>query len=361
VTALLLAVPACGPDVETYEIRAYGEAFVEDEIPASEVSDGWAIEFDEFVVAIGELTVKSDDRVDLEGWYVLDLTEPTDGAGQLLTEVELAGMMTSVEYRLGRVRGEVVGGNASPAQVDALVRGGHGLSVRGRARRGDEEVTFAWDFPMDYGHTCPLGQDLATPRPGGPTLTIHADHLLLDDLEHEPRIAFDTIAQADADADGVVTGGELSLVDITILERYQSGSAEIHDLWSYIGRLAGTLGHIDGEGGCMPMYVPRDYVGLATPGEHGAGADVYMAHCASCHGETGEGDGPAAMGWPRPTNLTRLGPAALDPDYLLYRIREGGDFFPYNSTMTAYEGVLSEGQEQALLGRILGWNHGSGQ
>lgn len=360
VTVSLLAASACSPSVETHEIRAWGEAFVEDRIPASEVSDGWEIEFEEFVVAIGEITVEGDDRVDLEGWYVLDLTEPTGGAGQPLTEVEVAGRMATVSYRLGRVRGDVMGGNASTAQVEALTEGGYGLSVRGHARRGDEEVGFAWDFPMDYGHACELGQDIATPQPGGPTLTIHADHLLLDDLEHDPRIAFDAVAQADADGDGVVTGSELSRVDITVLERYQSGSAEIPDLWSYIGTLAGTLGHVDGEGGCTPAYVPRSYVGLATPGEQGAGEDVYAAHCSSCHGLTGMGDGASVTGWPTPTDLTRLGPAALDPDYLLYRIREGGGFFPYNSAMAAYAGVLSEDEEQALLGHILSWNQGSG-
>jgi len=357
--AALLLAGACGPSTGTYEIRAWGEAFVEDKIPAAEVSDGWEIDFDEFVVAVGEITVQADDRVDVEGWYVLDLTEPSEGAGQLLTEVEVTGRMKTLSYRLGRVRGEIVGGNASPTQVDALTQGGYGLSVRGRARRGDEEVAFAWDFPMDYGHTCELGQDIATPQPGGPTLTIHADHLLIDDIEHDPQTAFDAIAQADADGDGIVHASELSMVDITVLERYQSGSAQIPDLWNYIGRLAGTLGHIDGEGGCTPGSVPRDYVGLATPGDHGAGEDVYATHCASCHGPTGEGDGPDATGWPRPTNLTRLGPAVLEPDYLLYRIREGGGFFPYNSTMTAYEGVLSEEEEQALIGRISGWNHGS--
>lgn len=357
---MLLVVAACSPSPGTYELRAWGEAFVEDGIPAAEVSDGWEIEFDELVVAVGDITVQADDRLDVEGWYVLDLTAPSDGAGQRLTEVEVTGRMTTVSYRLGRVRGEIVGGNASLAQVDALTRGGYGLSVRGRARRGEEELAFAWDFPLDYGHTCELGQAIASPQAGGPTLTIHADHLFLDDLDHDPRIAFDAIALADADGDGVVVGSELAAVDITALERYQSGSAEIPDLWSYIGTLAGTLGHIDGEGGCTPDFVPRDYVGLGVPGEDlRAGEGVYTTHCASCHGSTGMGDGPAATGWPPPTNLTRLAPAAQDPDYLLYRIREGGGFFPFHSTMPAYEEVLTEEEQQALIGHVVGWNQES--
>lgn len=35
------------------------------------------------------------------------------------------------------------------------------------------------------------------------------------------------------------------------------------------------------------------------------GADVYAARCATCHGATGRGDGPAAKALPRPpTDLT---------------------------------------------------------
>lgn len=364
VPAWLLLVAGCGPSTGTYELRAWGEAFVEERIPAAEVVDGWEIELDEFVVALGEITVQADDRVELEGWYVLDLTEPSGGAGHLLTDVEVTGRMTSVEYRLSRVRGEIVGGNASPAQIDALTQGGYGLSVRGHARRGEEELAFAWDFPLDIGHACELGQELASPQPETATLTLHADHLFLDDLAHEPRVAFDAIAQADADGngDGVVVGRELSSVDLTVLERYQSGSVQIPDLWNFMGTLAGTLGHIDGEGDCTPVFVPREYRELAAPpAQHGAGEEVYAARCASCHGSTGLGDGPAAAaGWPAPTNLTRLAPAALSPDYLRYRIREGGGFFPYNSTMPALDDVLSAEEEQALISRILGWNHGSG-
>lgn len=45
--------------------------------PAAEVIDGWAIAFDEFLVAVGEIHVTADGGVvDLPGWYAFDLSAP---------------------------------------------------------------------------------------------------------------------------------------------------------------------------------------------------------------------------------------------------------------------------------------------
>ena len=43
---------------------------------------------------------------------------------------------------------------------------------------------------------------------------------------------------------------------------------------------------------------------IGQPPQHGV--DLYVRHCASCHGVAGRGDGPAAESLtPRPTDLTR--------------------------------------------------------
>ncbi|MEZ4472315.1 MAG: hypothetical protein R3F60_16270 [bacterium] len=63
-------------------------------------------------------------------------------------------------------------------------------------------------------------------------------------------MAFDLIAAADADGDGLVTEAELAAVDISTQERYQVGSRPISDLWRFIEQQATTVGHIDGEGHC---------------------------------------------------------------------------------------------------------------
>jgi mono/diheme cytochrome c family protein len=43
--------------------------------------------------------------------------------------------------------------------------------------------------------------------------------------------------------------------------------------------------------------------------DYNSGAYLYRAFCASCHGDSGAGDGPVADLGPRPTDLTRLSAA----------------------------------------------------
>ena len=68
-----------------------------------------------------------------------------------------------------------------------------------------------------------------------------------------PNVAFDLIAASDANADGAVTQEELAAVDITAEARYQVGSHDIKDLWSFIAYQATTVGHINGEGHCESL------------------------------------------------------------------------------------------------------------
>lgn len=72
------------------------------------------------------------------------------------------------------------------------------------------------------------------------------------------------------------------------------------------------------------------------------GAKLYQANCSSCHGVTGQGDGPAAGGLePKPRNLA-IEQSLLDDSYLFWRISEGGLMEPFRSVMPAWKGLLSE-------------------
>jgi mono/diheme cytochrome c family protein len=92
---------------------------------------------------------------------------------------------------------------------------------------------------------------------------------------------------------------------------------------------------------------PTEYAGLTNPFEGdtqaaSAGQQIYNANCASCHGDQGLGDGPAAGSLdPAPGNLSETAAQASDA-YIYWRIAEGGNFEPFNSSMPAWEGVLSE-------------------
>lgn len=93
--------------------------------------------------------------------------------------------------------------------------------------------------------------------------------------------------------------------------------------------------------------IPGEYAGLSNPieGDETAvsqGAALYATHCATCHGESGAGDGPASAGLdPSPAPLVHTARMLAD-DYLFWRVSEGGTFEPFNSAMPAWKAALDE-------------------
>jgi len=77
-----------------------------------------------------------------------------------------------------------------------------------------------------------------------------------------------------------------------------------------------------------------------------AGQTIYSANCASCHGENGGGDGPAAAALdPKPTAFSDADiMATMTDSYLYWRISEGGIAPPFNSQMPPWKDALSEEQ-----------------
>lgn len=92
---------------------------------------------------------------------------------------------------------------------------------------------------------------------------------------------------------------------------------------------------------------PAEYADLENPlGSDAAtaGKAVFDSKCATCHGESGKGDGPggAALN-PRPGDMTKLG--AKSDGYIFWRISEGGTVDPFKtqgSLMPAWKNILSE-------------------
>jgi len=119
-------------------------------------------------------------------------------------------------------------------------------------------------------------------------------------------------------------------------------------------------GHDHTEG--MPhMHVetPDEFAGLANPFAEDAdailaGAEIFATNCTPCHGETGEGDGPAAAGLdPKPADLAdgaMMGMAG--DDYLFWRVTAGGTMEPFNSAMPSWEQVLTEEQRWQVISYI---------
>lgn len=245
----LLTAACTDPGQSTLRVTAYAEAFVEDRIPAEVLVDGWAIEFQRFLVAISAVEV---DGEPLAGAFVVDLTRGSGGEGHLLGSLTLpAGGEPTLAFRVAPLS-TATPVSATEDDVATLVDAGASLWVEGTATRSDRTVSFAWPFTTDTRYVdCQSSAELIDGREATSQLTFHADHLFYDDLDSEtPNVAFDLVAAADVDTDGQVTEAELRALDITTQTRYQVGSREVTELWSFIEAQTGTLGHIDGEGHC---------------------------------------------------------------------------------------------------------------
>lgn len=97
--------------------------------------------------------------------------------------------------------------------------------------------------------------------------------------------------------------------------------------------VGGMHGNIPEEFVNMPNPVPATEESIAK------GAELYAANCAICHGENGEGDGPAASGLPKPpANLHEDHVQANSDGALFYIISHGVP----DSPMPAWGDVLTE-------------------
>jgi mono/diheme cytochrome c family protein len=87
-----------------------------------------------------------------------------------------------------------------------------------------------------------------------------------------------------------------------------------------------------GDNGMMSHHhaaVPVEYAGLTNPVPPDSaslerGANLYATNCASCHGDGGMGDGPAASALDPAPAPVALSSQMLADDYLFWRISEGG-------------------------------------
>lgn len=226
---------ACGDDVEQdgqgeIRVSAYGEAFLEEGIPASAVSDGWAIAFDSFEVAIRDVVVAG---VALQDPGVVDLVKPSNEKGQVLGIVAApAGAHTDASFTIAK------------------------LHIVGVATKGRVSKTFDWIFDKAVNYSeCETSTEVEADVEATFQITVHADHFLYDSIvSEEPVVAFQAFADADADDDGEITEEELAARDIGAFD--PGNDDETDDLWSWLEALSRTVGHVDGEGHCHAL--PED-------------------------------------------------------------------------------------------------------
>lgn len=89
-------------------------------------------------------------------------------------------------------------------------------------------------------------------------------------------------------------------------------------------------------------------------GDPGSGAALFSKYCWTCHGKTGEGDGPIAVAFqPRPRNLTDHIYLSSRTDYELYdAISQGGPAVDRSASMPGWGSVLSAQEMWDLVAYI---------
>ena len=84
------------------------------------------------------------------------------------------------------------------------------------------------------------------------------------------------------------------------------------------------------------------------------GKEIFLTRCAVCHGETGDGRGPAGMALPlKPPDLRDVAMVgAMAGNYWFWRVSEGGVVEPFRSmgsTMPAWKDELSAEDRWAVI------------
>lgn len=92
---------------------------------------------------------------------------------------------------------------------------------------------------------------------------------------------------------------------------------------------------------------PAEFANMTNPfeGDQAAaqeGQALYASNCASCHGDSGNGDGPAAGSLnPPPANLHQT-VDQTNAQYQYWVISQGGSAAGLSSAMPAFQGALGE-------------------
>lgn len=238
---LAAAVVGCGgASTSAVTVEATADPVAVAALEASGTSDGWTIRLDRALLSVASTQAAS---VTSTSRHVLDLLSSSPTA---LANGDLSGALCpAVEFI---VRAPEPG--AAEGDLGFMATHGYAVYVEGAASRGGVSKAFHWGFSAATKHTCRPSVAL-TGAPTTVALTFDVTTLFLDDLvSPKPRLAFELIAKADSNSDGVVDESELRTFDISAEDRYQVGSTRIDRLWDFIEYLAGDIGDIPGQSVC---------------------------------------------------------------------------------------------------------------
>jgi mono/diheme cytochrome c family protein len=123
------------------------------------------------------------------------------------------------------------------------------------------------------------------------------------------------------------------------------------------GTVFRATAHTDHDHAAVPAAYAEAHVPdrvWTDPAMIARGKEIYAAKCALCHGDKGDGQGPAAASLPlKPGDFTdRKMVAEMAGNYWVWRVSEGGLVEPFktkNSAMPAWKGELSMNDRWAVI------------
>lgn len=260
-TCLTLAASACG-GTGSLELSTWGEAYIEEQIPASTFEDGATVQYSKFLVVIRDFSLATKTGVkgpSQSSPMVVDVTKPGPTVLDTFDPLE-ARKWDEVSYAIAPSSNAIGVGAISAADVALMQSSGDSIRVEGTVSRDGKTKQFAWSFDVDtaYEHCTnrDYGDGVTVPTGGKAEveLTIHGDHLWYDDLQSaDAKVRATAIMNADSNSDGTVTQEELQAVQLTSLPLGQYGTAgasHVKTLHDFMRALSRTIGHFRGEGEC---------------------------------------------------------------------------------------------------------------
>ncbi|WP_438004306.1 hypothetical protein WME89_36675 [Sorangium sp. So ce321] len=268
------ALAGCGDEgasgTGSVAFSTWGEDYIEQEIPAADLADGWSIQYEKFLFVLRNVTVADREGnvgARMQGSILFDHTKA--GAKPVVTFDGLeARPWERVSYEIGPIDADAALEGATEDDKALMLDAGASVHIEAIARKGDGggEKRLDWTFSLATRYADCKGDRAGKETDGvlvtnGGTdtveLTIHGDHFFYDDLQAATAARrFAPIAAADADDDGAVTLEELAAVRLVAIEEgtYGTGSAgNVDDLGAFVAALSRTIGHFRGEGECVSV------------------------------------------------------------------------------------------------------------
>lgn len=272
--AVLLALVACSDDegsggTGTVSFTTYGEDYIEKEIPASDVEDGWRVTFTKFLLALGPVSVgesaSGPPAATMPGAKLFDMHRAGDKP--VFSASLPAKAYPHVSFAVAPATAAIELADGVPeADKQLMVSNGYSVYVEGSMAKGAATKSFKWGFETStlyYGCKGELagketeGVVVTNGGTDAVELTIHGDHFFYDDLQSpDAKVRGDHLAEADTNGDGEITLEELAAVQLAALPKdkgtFGTGTASnVNDLRAFLEALSRTVGHFRGEGECF--------------------------------------------------------------------------------------------------------------